>query len=337
MITTQYSHLKMNYPAHLFVIITFLLALVTIFSGIKAESPQPQEQSINILKPMQEQIKGSPTHQQAASLDQDQASQVLLPQGRKTLLFLGHGPQRLIVMVLIYLVFILKVGPYLMHKRQAFELRSLVRIYNFFNIFMNVWLAYKGIRLCGNGASFFNCHCLDRDYEKYSVYIDIFILSRVVDFLDTIFFVLRKKNSQITLLHVFHHATVPLVIYLVAVFSMTPFSGFLIVLNALVHVFMYTYYFLATFPTLAPKLWWKKYITRIQIGQFVAALIYFTLGYILLPRFCDNPPMVAVVTNLLSALVFLLLFLSFYSGAYKQPPKQQQQQHLMKQQQNKIQ
>lgn len=233
------------------------------------------------------------------------------------LLFLGHGPQRLILIVGVYLLTILKVGPYLMHKREPFDLRRIVRVYNFFNIFMNIWLAYRGIHLSGNGASFFNCNCLDRNYKSNSVFVDIFILSRVVDFLDTIFFVMRKKYSQITVLHVFHHATVPLVIYLVASFSMTPFSGFLIVMNALVHVVMYSYYFLATFPNVAPYLWWKRYITRIQIGQFVTALVYFSLGYVLLPRFCDNPPMVAVVTNLASALVFLLLFLSFYSGAYR--------------------
>jgi elongation of very long chain fatty acids protein 5 len=116
---------------------------------------------------------------------------------------------------------------------------------------------------------------------------------------------------------VFHHSQVPLVIYLVASFSMTPFSGFLIILNALVHIVMYSYYYLATFPTMVPYLWWKKYITKIQIGQFVVALIYFCSGYVLLPKFCDDPPMVAVVTNLVSALIFLVLFLSFYSSAYK--------------------
>lgn len=238
------------------------------------------------------------------------------------LLFLGHGPWRILAMVGLYLLFVLRIGPQIMQRKQPFDLRRLVRVYNFFNIIFNIWLAYKGISLSGNGLSFFNCNCLDRDPKRFSAYIDIFILSRVIDFLDTIFFVLRKKQSQITGLHVFHHSQVPLVIYLVASFSMTPFSGFLIVMNALVHVVMYSYYYLATFPAVVPYLWWKKYITRIQIGQFVLALAYFCLGYVLLPRFCDDPPMVAVVTNLLSALIFLVLFLSFYSGAYKGERKQ---------------
>ena len=226
-------------------------------------------------------------------------------------------------MVGLYLLIVIRLGPQIMHKKQAFDLRGIVRVYNFFNILFNVWLAYKGINLSGNGKSFFNCNCLDRDYKRYSAYIDIFILSRIIDFLDTIFFVLRKKQSQITGLHVFHHSLVPVVIYTVAMFSMTPFSGFLIVLNALVHVVMYSYYFLATYPSISPYLWWKKYITRIQIGQFVSAMIYFCLGYLLLPKFCDDPPMVAVVINLISAFIFLVLFLSFYSGAYNKNKKTQ--------------
>lgn len=35
-----------------------------------------------------------------------------------------------------------------------------------------------------------------------------FYFLKVVDLLDTIFFVLRKKNNQVTFLHIYHHAGV---------------------------------------------------------------------------------------------------------------------------------
>jgi len=35
--------------------------------------------------------------------------------------------------------------------------------------------------------------------------------------------------------------------------------------NSSVHVLMYSYYFLATFPSMRPYLWWKKYMTMIQL------------------------------------------------------------------------
>ena len=34
-------------------------------------------------------------------------------------------------------------------------------------------------------------------------------MSRFLDMLDTVFFVLRKKNNQVTFLHVYHHTAVP--------------------------------------------------------------------------------------------------------------------------------
>lgn len=33
-----------------------------------------------------------------------------------------------------------------------------------------------------------------------------YYLIKIVDLLDTIFFVLRKKNNQVTFLHIYHHA-----------------------------------------------------------------------------------------------------------------------------------
>lgn len=39
------------------------------------------------------------------------------------------------------------------------------------------------------------------------VYITyMYFLLKIIDLLDTVFFVLRKKNNQITFLHIYHHA-----------------------------------------------------------------------------------------------------------------------------------
>lgn len=38
----------------------------------------------------------------------------------------------------------------------------------------------------------------------------IYYLSKLTEFADTMFFVLRKKSSQITWLHVYHHSVTPL-------------------------------------------------------------------------------------------------------------------------------
>ena len=50
----------------------------------------------------------------------------------------------------------------------------------------------------------------------------------------------------------------------------TTFCGFL---NCFVHVVMYSYYFLAA-PWIQPYLWWKRYITKLQMMQFIIFIVH---------------------------------------------------------------
>lgn len=111
-----------------------------------------------------------------------------------------------------------------------------------------------------------------------------------------VFFILRKKNSQLTFLHVYHHATMIFnwwagVKYVAGgqcestpthqehILTHTVCSracdtetlylsiAFLIgLINSLVHVVMYLYYGLAAFgPSMSKYLWWKRYLTSLQL------------------------------------------------------------------------
>jgi len=43
--------------------------------------------------------------------------------------------------------------------------------------------------------------------------------------------------------------------------------------NSLVHIIMYSYYMMSAMgPTLQPYLWWKKYITQLQLVRFIPPL-----------------------------------------------------------------
>jgi len=46
-------------------------------------------------------------------------------------------------------------------------------------------------------------------------YTYCYFLLKVVDLVETIFFVLRKKNSQVSFLHVYHHIMMVLFVYTV--------------------------------------------------------------------------------------------------------------------------
>lgn len=59
----------------------------------------------------------------------------------------------------------------------------------------------------------FRLFCIPQPRNDYSyvstkiLYISYtFYLLKVTDLLDTVFFILRKKNSQVTFLHIYHHA-----------------------------------------------------------------------------------------------------------------------------------
>jgi len=74
-----------------------------------------------------------------------------------------------------------------------------------------------------------------------------------------------KKQSHISTLHIFGWITVK--------FAPVIADGFFAFINCFVHVIMYAYYIMSTYPKLVPYLWWKKYLTRIQMVQFVLVIL----------------------------------------------------------------
>jgi elongation of very long chain fatty acids protein 7 len=107
----------------------------------------------------------------------------------------------------------------------------------------------------------------------------IYYLSKLTEFADTVFFVLRKKKNQITWLHLYHHALTPIEAWMLVKFisglkinseRKIQFSGgnatFPNILNNFVHILMYFYYMLAAMgPQYQKYLWWKRYMTELQM------------------------------------------------------------------------
>ncbi|GBP79576.1 Elongation of very long chain fatty acids protein 7 [Eumeta japonica] len=101
-------------------------------------------------------------------------------------------------------------------------------------------------------------------------------------------------------------------------------GAILALLNSAVHVVMYTYYFLSGLgPRFQKYLWWKKYVTKMQLVQFMLMLAYCVWTH-LTPRcqFANNFTYF-ICTNVS---IFLLLFLNFYSKSYVSANKTPEQQ-----------
>ncbi|EFX79377.1 hypothetical protein DAPPUDRAFT_128564 [Daphnia pulex] len=146
----------------------------------------------------------------------------------------------------------------------------------------------------------------------------LFYILKFFDLLDTLFFVLRKKFSQITTLHVIHHGLIVVNTWPGARFVFGGHATFFIFLNTFVHTVMYFYYFMGAMgPRYRKFLGWKKHLTTLQITQFVVGLIHcFQLIFIE----CDFP--VAYCWWIGGhQLLFLYLFIKFYKKSYVIQPK----------------
>lgn len=129
-----------------------------------------------------------------------------------------------------------------------------------------------------------------------------------------IFFVLRKKTSQVSTLHVIHHGCMPMSVWFGVKFTPGGHSTFFGLLNTFVHIVMYSYYlFAAMGPQLQKYLWWKKYLTTLQMFQFIAIMVH---AFQLLFIDC-NYPRAFVWWIGMHAVMFFFLFNEFYKSTYK--------------------
>lgn len=71
------------------------------------------------------------------------------------------------------------------------------------------------------------------------------------------------------MLHVYHHAAT-LVLCWTQLRGETSLQWLVIIINLAVHVLMYAYYALQA---IKYDVWWKRYLTIIQITQFIVALV----------------------------------------------------------------
>eukprot|EP01083_Nonionella_stella_P009360 26987_1 len=149
-------------------------------------------------------------------------------------------------------------------------------------------------------------------------------LLKYYELLDTV--ILALKGRPLIFLHYFHHPATLILCY-VQLQSRTGLQWIPIMLNLLVHSFMYVYYALATLHLPCP---WKQSVTVLQIVQFVLDLVACYVGYFsrvvaefVNPKWgvwCsgDHPAGIFGVGLLTS---YLVLFIHFYRKTYKTKKK----------------
>uniref|UniRef100_A0A1E1WEQ6 Elongation of very long chain fatty acids protein n=1 Tax=Pectinophora gossypiella TaxID=13191 RepID=A0A1E1WEQ6_PECGO len=227
-----------------------------------------------------------------------------------------QSPGPIMVILAIYLLFVLKIGPDFMRKREGFKLTNVLIIYNGIQVVASAYLVqYYFKSLLNTGLTPRKCY-MTEDNSRKEVLLGIwmYFAAKVTELLDTVFFVLRKKNNQVTFLHLYHHSIMMVGTWATLKYWPSQSLIFIGFLNSLVHVFMYTYYGLAALgPNVAKYLTWKKYMTTFQLVQFVSIIIQ----YVVSVKVSDCPPAKGVATFVAcNTFFFLILFLNFYRQSY---------------------
>lgn len=215
-------------------------------------------------------------------------------------------------------VFIVKVlGPKLMENRKPFELKTVLIWYNLFQVIFSIWLFSESV--AGGWFTSYSFRCQPVDYSNNPSALRIahgcwwYYFSKFTEFFDTIFFVMRKKFDHVSKLHVIHHGIMPMSVWFGVKFTPGGHSTFFGMLNTFVHIVMYSYYLLAAFgPKVQKYLWWKKYLTALQMVQFVLVFIH---AFQLLFIDCDYPRAFVWWIGM-HAVLFYYLFSDFYKQAY---------------------
>ncbi|XP_029845998.2 elongation of very long chain fatty acids protein AAEL008004-like [Ixodes scapularis] len=231
------------------------------------------------------------------------------------------GNKAFLVAVITGYVYLVKIaGPGFMKTRKPYNgLKPYMLLYNLAMVIAYVYFVTNFLFRSYLGGGY-NIVCQGIDFEARDLvtmeYLELcwwYVWVRVADLLDTVFFILRKKNSNVSFFHVSHHAIVVFNCWYGLAYGADGQPALGICINSFTHVIMYSYYFLSLLgPTLHPYLWWKRHLTQLQLVQFGIIITHN-----LIPLFIDcGYPRSHAAIFIAELIVITTSFFRFYVSAY---------------------
>ncbi|XP_055919810.1 elongation of very long chain fatty acids protein 2-like [Eupeodes corollae] len=223
-----------------------------------------------------------------------------------------------VAMILMYLLIIYKITPSFMKSRPAYQLKGFMILYNIYQIaacaylITQIYLIDLPTLEYGACVDFEPGTQVEKDFNHISYFL---VWLKASEMIETVVFVLRKKQNQVSFLHVFHHCTVLFLAYnLISTYrsSSALLPAFI---NSSVHIIMYSYYLMAAvLPSkivvlLTP---FKKAITTIQMVQFTIVLFHVVVLKI---RGCEIPELMLAIYIIVIIVIFYG-FYDFYKKSY---------------------
>ncbi|GCB63415.1 hypothetical protein scyTo_0007385 [Scyliorhinus torazame] len=232
--------------------------------------------------------------------------------------FLVYSPIPVIVTFLIYLL-ICKYGPKYMLSREPFHLKYVLLVYNFALVAISAYIFWEFLVTSIRANYSYLCEPVDYSNSELGLRMANvcwwFFFSKVIELMDTIFFILRKKYNQVTFLHVYHHGTMIFNWWAGVKYVPGGQSFFIGLLNSFVHIVMYLYYGIAAMgPHMQKYLWWKRYLTMLQLVQFLGIAVHTSYN---LFTDCDFPDGFNLFV-FIYIITIIILFSNFYYKTYIQ-------------------
>lgn len=207
-----------------------------------------------------------------------------------------------------------------MKRREPFNLKAAIIVYNAVQVYYNFWLLKKSVLEPNFWKYLLYFGCAETTAQQANDYQTLICVAfwhmtvnKIMDLLDTVFFVLCKKQNHITFLHVQHHVLSVAILWVCGKYFTGQEFTVTFFCNTIVHMIMYFYYLVAALgPAYKKYLWWKKHLTMIQIVQF-----FIIIGYMLasLRLSCGyNHRVVWLI--ILNVFLNLVLFLKFFFKTY---------------------
>ncbi|KAL3288755.1 hypothetical protein HHI36_003190 [Cryptolaemus montrouzieri] len=230
------------------------------------------------------------------------------------------GPEQITFIMVVYFMSVFVILPNYMKNRKPYSLKATILIYNLVQIavcmyliirtLLNGWIQSK-INLIGCTSPNFTNDLMAINQVKLIYWA---MLTKVAELIETVFFVLRKKQNQVSFLHVYHHVATATLSWIVTKYAGGGMMTFPILINCSIHVLMYIYYTLASLgpewqKKLAP---WKSRMTAAQLIQFVMLVAHAAQG---IAPSCKLPKGI-LVFYIPHILVLSQLFAKFYKRSY---------------------
>jgi hypothetical protein len=195
-----------------------------------------------------------------------------------------------------------------MKNKKPYILRNPLIIYNTFQIILNIYMIYGLSNIPQISYNIFGLNTIFNDNLKYFTYIHY--LSKYLDYCDTWFIVLRKKENQLSFLHIYHHSTIAIIWGFLLNNNVGNGTGsFGCLINSIIHFLMYSHYLITSFGYNNSL---KKIVTLSQITQFYICFVH----SIMVLLYENIYPSYYAWIQLSYQIQMILLFSNFYIKNY---------------------